>query len=175
MTDLSHEGEQNGQELTYQDLPPDGWPQLEFLDIPSAEAQAQLTGNWFTKNAASDSQVLLKDEEVYLPATRMVRIVAGYGWDQGTNEFEAVAQTQVDPSELLHLPVRQGRTDDQGNIVYDRALDGHRALETVRKRGASRPGVSVGEMVHARGGDPKHKIPKEGGWLFSEAPSSFTK
>jgi hypothetical protein len=64
------------------------------------------------------------------------------------------------PSELPHVPLRATAE------LYDIATVTGPSLTTVRKDGASTPGVNMDEIWKKRGGKPNHRPIKTGGNAF---------
>jgi len=127
------------------DPPPDGaWtvdelPQEFPPDYPQDPPVAQrlLEGDDFHRVVAKD-KVRRGKQTVTFTGKRSVKIMAGNG-GLG-HEFQTLDELPVTiiPGDYLALPLGEARVSRSGGTVYDRAFDGHRSLETVKRHGASK-------------------------------------
>ncbi|OGM03172.1 hypothetical protein A2115_00025 [Candidatus Woesebacteria bacterium GWA1_41_8] len=93
---------------------------------------------------------------------RQVRIASGYSERTGGDVFLAANEVAT-PSDLVHAPLSRAEELDIANVT-----DGP-SLSTVRKRGASTPGIDINAEYRSRGGDPEYRPKKTGGFFLESS------
>ncbi len=128
----------------------DGWTPRELQDALPVAAQRVLHGDPFHRGLPIQHG---KSEE-RVPQKRRVGVVAGL--DEVDNDF-FIAEDEapnITPSDFPDAPLAQA------GKLFDRAEEGPRSLQTVRKEGASTVFMDTDAVIKDRGGDPNHRIEK---------------
>lgn len=125
----------------------DDWTPREDQDKRPTIAQDVLHGHPFHRGLAID----LGESEEKVPQTRRVGVVAGID-EVGDDFFIAAKDAPTTPSDYPDAPLAQA-----GNL-FDRANEGPRSLNTVRKAGASTVFFDIDAAIEEGGGKPDHRI-----------------
>jgi len=101
-----------------------------------------------------------KDHPELTRQPRRVRVVSGIDVKTGEIFFMPASGSAVHPEDFPHIPLDEA----DGKHTYDNVAGAQ--LRTVRSHGASTSGVDMDKVYRSRGGDPRYKPKKTGGFKF---------